>query len=116
MVEVSLGEEGELSSQLSFLSSYTVWSHLARSRLHMTDELAWLYVAPLPLSSQVLHHWCRVCRYFETFDVVSELEVEERVKMMDMMAKCTSQEERGETRRRRERKREKEREVPLHSC
>jgi TBCC domain-containing protein 1 len=54
--------------------SYTVWAHLARSRLHMTDELAWLY--------------------FETFDVVSELEVEERVKMMDMMAKCASQDER----------------------
>ena len=36
------------------------------------------------------------CRYFETFDVVSELQVEERVKMMDMMAKCASQEERGE--------------------
>jgi hypothetical protein len=34
------------------------------------------------------------CRYFETFDVVSELEVEERVKMMDMMAKCASQDER----------------------
>jgi TBCC domain-containing protein 1 len=32
--------------------------------------------------------------YFETFDVVSELEVEERVKMMDMMAKCASQDER----------------------
>ena len=28
--------------------------------------------------------------------MVSELQVEERVKMMDMMAKCASQEERGE--------------------
>ena len=32
--------------------------------------------------------------------MVSELEVEERVKMMDMMAKCASQDERGEQKKR----------------
>ena len=37
-----------------------------------------------------------VCRYFETFDVVSEVGVGERVKMLDMIAKCATQEERGE--------------------
>lgn len=37
-----------------------------------------------------------VCRYFETFDVVSGVSVEERVKMSELMAKCVSPEERGE--------------------
>lgn len=33
----------ELTCPLSSLHcSYTVWSHLARSRMHMTDEQAWL--------------------------------------------------------------------------
>ena len=36
------------------------------------------------------------CRYFETFDVVSEVMVDARVKMMEMMTKCASREERGE--------------------
>jgi TBCC domain-containing protein 1 len=45
----------------------------------MTDELAWLY--------------------FETFDVVSEVEVGARVRMLQMMARCTSQEERDHLRR-----------------
>lgn len=54
--------------------SYTVWSHLARNRLSMTEEQAWLY--------------------FETFDVVSGVSVEERVKMSELMAKCVSPEER----------------------
>ena len=36
------------------------------------------------------------CRYFETFDVVSKVMVDARVKMMEMMTKCASREERGE--------------------
>ena len=36
-----------------------------------------------------------VCRYFETFDVVSVVATEERLKMAGMLAQCSSQEERG---------------------
>ena len=35
-------------------------------------------------------------RYFETFDVVSEVAADDRVKMTQMMAECASQEERGD--------------------
>ena len=35
-------------------------------------------------------------RYFETFDVISDVEVGMRAKMMDMFTKCASREERGE--------------------
>ena len=37
-----------------------------------------------------------VHRYFETFDVVSEVATEERLKMAGMLGQCSSQEERGE--------------------
>eukprot|EP00731_Ephydatia_muelleri_P023151 Em0015g734a len=45
--------------------SYSVWLHIAKNKLHLSDELAWLY--------------------FETFDVISDIEVQDRIKLLEMI-------------------------------
>ena len=40
-----------------------------------------------------------MCRFFETFDVVSEVSTEDRLKILDMTSKCSSKEAVGETER-----------------
>lgn len=54
---------------------------------------AYLYTkVPLCGASDVNYFY----RYFETFDVVSEVAADDRVKMTQMMTECASQEERGD--------------------
>lgn len=60
--------------------SYSVWSHIAKNKLHLSEELAWLY--------------------FETFDVISDISPSERLKLLDMMNKCSSKEELDHLRKR----------------
>lgn len=50
--------------------SYSMWLHIAKNKLHLSDELAWLY--------------------FETFDVISDIEVQDRIKLLEMVKKCSS--------------------------
>ncbi|KAL5477734.1 hypothetical protein EMCRGX_G024572 [Ephydatia muelleri] len=60
--------------------SYSVWLHIAKNKLHLSDELAWLY--------------------FETFDVISDIEVQDRIKLLEMIKKCSSPKELDHLRRR----------------
>ena len=48
---------------------------------------------------QIINNFCTyIClRYFETFDVVSEVSTEDRLKMFDLTARCSSREALGES-------------------
>jgi len=57
-----------------------VWSHIAKSKFHLSEELAWLY--------------------FDTFDVISDMSASDRLHLAHMTTKCSTQEELEQLRKR----------------
>ncbi|XP_019850078.1 PREDICTED: TBCC domain-containing protein 1-like [Amphimedon queenslandica] len=53
--------------------SFSIWHHIAKNKLHLSDETAWLY--------------------FETFDTVSDVDISERLKLVNLLSKCPSDED-----------------------
>ena len=78
-----------------FPFSYSVWMSIATNKFAMTEELSWLcVVVHLPRSVAVYTFSLSFsCRYFETFDLVSEISLSDRQRFSEVMAKCSSQEE-----------------------
>ena len=67
---------------------------IATNKFAMTEELSWLCVVHLPWSVAVYTFSLSFsCRYFETFDLISEISLSDRQRFSEVMAKCSSQEE-----------------------